>query len=229
MPQQEEHHAHCESAAWEMPRQQAQREQAQQEPGLAPEAQQMAPMEPSADQEAEHEEASPKVGRRRRRRRHRRGAAAAAGNVSDDESGPSPDSASRHHSASPLNLNVVTWSDLGGDECTLRKALPLDVLVRTAPQPADVKVTVAPPVVLYGPPVQVWPVHWHCPGAAARDVHSSGVPRTGIETEAEAEWTDKDSHELRQWLCCTLGGVGVPHMSDLADLLQDLSQQAYED
>jgi len=249
MPQEEEHQAQSERAAREMPQQQVQPKELQQElelapeapgrplqpeqePELAPEVQQEAPPEAWADQEAEQDEASPKAGRRRRRRRHRRGAAAAAGDLSDDDSGPSQDGASPHHGASPPanpNRNVVTWSDLGGDDCVLRRALPVGRVVHTAPRPANLMVTAAPPVVLYGPPVLYGPVHWPCTGVAAEAVHCPGVQQTGMEAKAKAEWTDNDSHELRQWLCGTLGGVGVPHMSDLADLLQDLSQQAYED
>lgn len=121
--------------------------------------------------------------------------------------------------------NVVTWSDLGEADGALRKTQPAGRAVHTGPQPANFMATAAPPMVFVGPPMgPVWPVQWH----AAQAVHGSGVQQTGME--AEAEWTDKDSHELRQWLCGNLGGVAVPHMSDLADLLQDLSQtQAYED
>lgn len=226
--------------------------QPEQEPQQAPEALQAmlpeaaseAPPEAAADQEAEQDEASPKAGRRRRRRRHRRGAAAAARDSSDDESGPSQDGASTHQGASPPanpNRNVVTWSDLGGDS-VLKRALPVGRVVHGAsPQQCGVQVAspqqcAAPPVVFFAAPqAQVWPIQWHCPRGAteAQGPHDSCVPQNSVEVpwgQANTVWTDKHSHELRRWLCGSFGGTGVPpQMSDLADMLQDLAQEAYED
>lgn len=214
---------------------------------VQPEATATPPLEAVGDQEAEQDETTPKAGRRRRRRRHRRGAAATARDSSDDESGPSQDGASTHHGASPPanpNRNVVTWSDLGGDS-VLQGALPVGRVVsphahRAPPQQCAVQsppahhIAAAPVVFFAAPQAQVWPIQWHIAGDMAEaKTPNSCVQQNCVEApwaQANNQWTDKHSHELRKWLCASFGGVGgVPQMSDLADLLQDLAQEAYED
>jgi len=208
----------------------APREEAEQD--AEQEAEQAAEQE--GEQDAEQEEQSPgKTGRRRRRRRHRRGNGTAlpgTQNSSGDDSGPSQESVA---AATPKDRNVVTWSDLGG-EVGVKRALPVG---RVAPAAGSQHEAPFPPAlapaVVMAPVVPAWQVPWACAGAvavpcAAQVATGAGVAWASV-AEPQSEWTDKHSNDLRRWLCSGLGGGGVPRLSELAELLQDLAQEAYED
>mmetsp|Transcript_107666 Transcript_107666/g.286595 ORF Transcript_107666/g.286595 Transcript_107666/m.286595 type:complete len:257 (-) Transcript_107666:36-806(-) len=211
------------------------------EPGLASQQ-----PDEEADEAGDLEEQSPKSGRRRRRRRHRRGAADKANapqDSSDDESHPSQESASVV-GVPCANRNVVTWSDLGGD-CVLKKALPVGrVVSNVAPTPPphppqcvsmpaawEVPAAPCPPEPQVRP--LAWPMGWACApsyfetqgwrGAAA-------MPYSYIAQTANAmsPWTEKDSAELRQWLCKGFSG-GMPGLPELAVALQSVATESYED
>lgn len=207
---------------------------AQQQPEEAEQRQ-----EGETDEAADPEERTPKAGRRRRRRRHRRGAgdkASAAQDSSDDESHPSQESGSSGVSAG-AHRNVVTWSDLGGDS-VLKKALPVGRVVHSAiPEPPQQPPQCASMPVAWEAPVaamaaQAWPVGWTCTAGFVQPQGLQGVvafPYTYIApANARSPWTEKDSTELRQWLCTGFSG-GMPGLPELTEALQSFSADVYED
>mmetsp|Transcript_146056 Transcript_146056/g.406923 ORF Transcript_146056/g.406923 Transcript_146056/m.406923 type:complete len:232 (-) Transcript_146056:185-880(-) len=199
--------------------------------------------------EAEQAEPSPKAGRRRRRRRHRRAAASTAcghaRDSSDDESGPSQGSAGSAAGGASPHRNVVTWSDLGG-EGVLRKALPPGRVMHSASQqqqplpapPLQRQCTAFAAVAFAAPAVQIWPAPWPpCTRGATSSQGLLGVaPEPGSASQPSSSnapvpasrWTGQDTDELRQWLCKGFTG-GMPGLPELAEVLQALAQEAYED
>lgn len=194
----------------------------------------------ASEEAADQEERTPKAGRRRRRRRHRRRATSPAGlarDSSDDESGPSQESANLLGGASP-SRNVVTWSDLGGDS-VLKKAPPVDRFVQSAapqtPQQPPCCPTIVP--IAWQAPLaaQVWPVPWPCAAGAVQPQGLHGKcwavpmsPQACVSSAAVPTWTEKDSVELRQWLCNGFSG-GMPGLPELAHVLDSMAGEAYED